>query len=97
ARDKIYNAVPASLDTIHAPTDVPIRIFNREGQELYDGRSDARPPRAALNEAREARVRGPKVTRVLSEGWRDQHAVVPGAPRTNGHIMGALKWRSPDD
>lgn len=31
ARDAIYGKVPASLDTIHAQTDVPIRIFNREG------------------------------------------------------------------
>ena len=40
ARDAIYDKVPASLDTIHAQTDVPIRIFNREGAELYDSRTD---------------------------------------------------------
>lgn len=72
ARDAIYGKVPASLDTIHAQTDVPIRIFNREGVELYDSRTDTRLPGAALEEAREARLKDPNITRNLRDGWREQ-------------------------
>lgn len=56
ARDAIYAKVPASLDTIQANIDVPIRIFNREGAELYDSRSDRRRPGQAPEQARGARL-----------------------------------------
>lgn len=72
ARDAIYAKVPASLDTIHAQTDAPIRIFSREGLELYDSRTDVRPPGQALEEAREARLHDPRITRDLDRGWQAQ-------------------------
>ncbi|WP_374012331.1 zeta toxin family protein [Pseudoxanthomonas koreensis] len=74
ARDAIHDRLPGSLDMIRERTDVPIRIFSREGVELYDSRTDARLPGAALEEAREARLRDPKLTRSLSQGWQDQQA-----------------------
>ncbi|WP_236621836.1 zeta toxin family protein, partial [Luteimonas huabeiensis] len=55
-RDHVYDKLPSSLDTIHARTDVPIRLFDREGTQLYDSRIDARSPGAALEEARDARL-----------------------------------------
>lgn len=72
ARDAIYDRVPTSLDTVHANSDVPIRIFNREGAELYDSRIDPRPPGQALEEARFARLKDPAITQGLREGWDEQ-------------------------
>lgn len=72
ARDAIYEKLPGSLDTIHANSDVPIRIFNREGAELYDSRTDPRPPGQALEEARFSRLKDPIITQGLREGWDDQ-------------------------
>lgn len=72
ARDAIYDKLPNSLNTVHAQTDVPIRIFNREGAELYDSRTDTRLPGVALEEAREARLKDPTITRDLRDGWREQ-------------------------
>jgi predicted ABC-type ATPase len=90
ARDAIYDKLPASLDVIRGRTDVPIRLFNREGMELYDSRNDARLPSVALQEAREARLQDPVVTRSLREGWREQQAwhrdlraALPNNPRVD--------------
>ena len=82
ARDAIYDKVPASLDTIHAETTTPIRLFDREGRELYDNRTDARSPGQALIEAREARLHDPAITRSLKRSWQDQrlwHETLPEA------------------
>lgn len=89
ARDAIYQKLPTSLDIIHERTDVPIRLFSREGVELYDSRTDSRLPSTALQEARDARLRDPAVTRNLSEDWRDQqawHKNLPEATRENSRI-----------
>ena len=63
-------------------TDAPIRLFNREGREIYDSRSDVRSPGQVLNEARQARLDDPHVTRSLHAGYRQQldwHAHLPEA------------------
>jgi len=81
AREAIYDKVPASLDTIHASSDVPIRIFDREGTELYDSRIDPRPPGQVLEEARFARLQDPALTQQLRKGWDEQvtwHDELPG-------------------
>ena len=70
AREAIYDKLPNSLNTVHAQSDVPIRIFNREGTELYDSRTDPRPPGQALEEARSSRRKDPTITQGLREGWR---------------------------
>lgn len=72
ARDAIYSRIPGSLDTIHAVNNVPIRIFNREGIELYDSRTDARMPGQAMEEARNARLKDPALTEHLREAWQKQ-------------------------
>ncbi|MCE4513700.1 zeta toxin family protein [Xanthomonas hortorum] len=72
ARDAIYGKLPVSLDTIHANSNVPIRIFNREGIELYDSRADARMPGQAMEEARNARLKDPAFTEHLREAWQKQ-------------------------
>ncbi len=82
ARDAIYGKLPASLDTIHAQTDAPIRIFNREGIELYDSRIDQRAPGRVLEEAREARLKDPEITRGLRDGWKEQQAWHRDLPET---------------
>lgn len=97
ARDAIYGKLPRSLDTIHAQTDVPIRIFNREGVELYDSRTDTRPPGAALEDAREARLKDPKITHQLRDTWQEQQAwhrelpeTLPQNPKIDPQTQGNL-------
>ncbi|MCC8535725.1 zeta toxin family protein [Xanthomonas axonopodis pv. poinsettiicola] len=72
AREAIYSKLPVSLDTVHAQTTAPIRIFNRQGVELYDSRTDARPPGQVLEEARNAWFKDPAVTQMLRENWQQQ-------------------------
>ncbi|WP_226470427.1 zeta toxin family protein [Luteimonas panaciterrae] len=73
-RKKAYEALPGNLDRVQAETNTPVRIFNREGAQLYDSRTSPMTPGAALEQAREARLQDPKVTKALSQGWREQQA-----------------------
>ncbi len=80
ARDAIYDKLPASLDIVQQQTTAPIRIFNREGMELYDSRHDSRAAGQALHDGREIRLKDPAVTRGLNEGWQAQrrwHGALP--------------------
>jgi hypothetical protein len=81
-RQRVYNNLPDNLNQVAAETGIPIRIFNREGTELYDSRTDARPPGQALEEAREARVKDPNITHDLRDGWREQQAWHRDLPET---------------
>lgn len=72
ARDAIYGKLPISLDTIHDRTGVPIRIFDREGTQLYDSRDDPRSPGRALEEARLGRLKNPAHTEHLHTAWDRQ-------------------------
>ncbi|QHG88006.1 zeta toxin family protein [Xanthomonas cucurbitae] len=94
ARDAIYTKLPQSLDFVHAQTTAPIRIFNRQGTEVYDSRSDARPPGQALEAARHARLKDPEFTRQLRDAWQQQadwHRDLPShvqqIPNTTGAIQ----------
>ncbi|WP_426802641.1 zeta toxin family protein [Xanthomonas campestris] len=71
-REAIYTKLPSSLDTVHEQTTAPIRIFNRQGAELYDSRTDARSPGQALEQARNAWFKDPTVTQQLRESWQQQ-------------------------
>ncbi|WP_251474057.1 zeta toxin family protein [Stenotrophomonas lactitubi] len=72
ARDAIYDKLPGSLDAIHERTDVQIRIFNRDGKELYDSHTSPKSPGVALQEARDARLKDLGITRQLRDGWQEQ-------------------------
>lgn len=85
ARDAIYEKLPNSLDMVHERTDVQIRIFNREGKELYDSHTSPKLPGAALQEAREARLKDPALTRQLRDGWQEQQAWHRDLPQTLSH------------
>ncbi|MGO4776734.1 zeta toxin family protein, partial [Lysobacter sp. 2RAB21] len=89
ARTAIYGKLPVSLDIVHAQTTAPIRIFNREGEELYDSRTNTRTPGAVLEEAREARLKNPRVMQQLVEGWQQQetwHEKLPDAIKLNDKV-----------
>lgn len=85
ARDAIYEKLPNSLDLVHERTDVQIRIFNREGKEFYDSHTSPKLPGAALQEAREARLKDPALTRQLRDGWQEQQAWHRDLPQTLPH------------
>ena len=96
ARDASYAKLPRSLDTIHAETGVRVRLFDREGAELYDSRTDPRPPGEALEQAREARTQAPRLTRQLRDGWREQvgwHRELPQALEQNPRVSADVAQR----
>ncbi|UPG89707.1 zeta toxin family protein [Luteibacter aegosomaticola] len=71
-REHVYRGLPSSLDKVQAQTDAPIRIFNRQGQELYDSRTDARRAGDALTEAREQPLTSLRHTREVRDQYRQQ-------------------------
>ncbi|MGE6332883.1 zeta toxin family protein [Stenotrophomonas sp. NPDC077659] len=73
-RDDAFRMLPTSLDKVHERADVQIRIFNREGKELYDSHTSQKLPGAALQEARDARLNDLATTRRLRDGWQQQKA-----------------------
>lgn len=80
--DQIYDKLPDSLDQIHNKTGVPIRIFNREGAELYNSRAHPLQPGEELETARNARLKDPAITRALSAGWSEQESWHRDLPKT---------------
>lgn len=70
--DEAYEKLPVCLDLLHQRTDARIRIFYREGRELYDNALNPQMPSAALRDAFEARLKDPAVTHQLRDGWRAQ-------------------------
>ncbi|SDY13000.1 zeta toxin family protein [Lysobacter enzymogenes] len=100
ARNAIYSKLPDSLDTVHARTTAPIRIFNREGIELYDSRIDARAPGQALDQERVARLKDPAVTQRVRQGWEEQHdwhRDLPQNLRNNPNIAAETQLRLLDE
>jgi outer membrane lipoprotein SlyB len=96
-RDQVYRDLPGNLNQVAAETGTPIRIFDREGAELYDSRADTRLPGAALEEAREARLKDPKITHQMRDGWREQQAwhrelpeTLPQNPKIDPQTQGNL-------
>jgi len=71
-RRHVYEALPGHLDKVQAETGIQIRLYGREGAQVYDSRSDARLPGAALEAEREARLKDPRITQSLRDGWRAQ-------------------------
>lgn len=87
--DDVYRDLPDNLDKVRGATDVPVRIFDRSGTELYDSRRDSTLPSAALREAREARLQDPEVTQQLRERWQKQaewHRDLPNTIAQNDKI-----------
>ena len=71
-RKHVYEALPGNLDKVQAETGVQIRLYGREGAQVYDSHNDARLPGAALEAEREARLKDPRTTQNLRDGWRAQ-------------------------
>lgn len=73
-REDVYDSLPRSLDTVHSQTNVPIAIFNRKGDKLYDSQSDPRQPGLALSEARDQSLNRFNKVRELRDDYRAQLA-----------------------
>ncbi|QII28830.1 toxin [Stenotrophomonas maltophilia] len=71
-RKHVYEALPGNLDKVQAETGIQIRLYGREGAQVYDSHSDTRLPGAALEAEREARLKDPRITQSLRDGWRAQ-------------------------
>lgn len=70
--DEAYDTLPACLDLLHQRTHMRIRIFYRDGVELYDNAMHPQTPGAALTHAFEDRLKDPAITHQLRDGWRAQ-------------------------
>ena len=81
-RQRVCRNLPDNLNQVTAETGTPIRIFNREGAELYDSRIDSRPPGQVMEEERAARIRDPKLTQSLRDGWKEQQTWHRDLPET---------------
>lgn len=71
-RKHVYEALPGNLDKVQAETGIQIRLYGREGTQVYDSQNDARLPGAALEAEREARLKDPRITQAVRDGWRTQ-------------------------
>ncbi|WP_369038654.1 zeta toxin family protein [Stenotrophomonas maltophilia] len=88
-RKHVYEALPGNLDKVQAETGIQIRLYGREGAQVYDSHSDTRLPGAALEAEREARLRDPRITQALRDGWRAQgrwHAELSDALPLNDKV-----------
>lgn len=88
-RTQVYEALPGNLDKVHAETGIPIRLYDREGAQVYDSHSDARLPGAALEQERQERLKNPHTTLALRDGWKaqgDWHANLSEKLRNNPHV-----------
>jgi len=87
--DDVYRDLPDNLDKVRGATNVPVRIFDRSGAELYDSRTAAIPPSVALREARDARLQDPVVTERLRNAWQAQaewHRDLPNTIAQNDKV-----------
>ncbi|MGJ3702973.1 zeta toxin family protein [Variovorax sp. AFSI2.2] len=87
--DAAYKALPANLDKVQEQTGARIRIYNREGAQLYDSHTSPLKPGAALEQAREARMADPKITRDTAKDARTQqdfHRRLPDTLERNPKI-----------
>jgi len=88
-RQHVYEALPGNLDKVHLETGVQIRLFNRQGEELYNNRQDSRLPGTALDAERDARLRDPALTHTLRDGWkamRNWHQDLPDTVQHNTKV-----------
>lgn len=71
-RSHVYDALPGNLDKVHVETGVRIRLYNREGERLYDSSTDARLPGPVMDAERDARRHNPQITHATRDGLRQQ-------------------------
>ena len=74
-RREIYEGLPKTLDTVAKELpDVPISVHNREGQKVFDNRTDDGSPGKALTDERDRRWVAPDILRGAAQGWSDQQS-----------------------
>jgi predicted ABC-type ATPase len=81
-QEEVYAKLPSNLDQLRKADGVPIRIFDREGTELYDSKKHDAPPGVSLKAEREHRLESVDRSRQLAEGWNSQVAWHTGAKTT---------------
>lgn len=80
-RTQAYERMPGSLDHLRSRAGIPILIFSSDGTALYDSRINATSPGAALEQARNARITDPRLTKVLSASAQRQQELHRDLPR----------------
>ena len=88
-RQHVYEALPDNLDKIHTETGIQIRLYSREGNELYNNRTDPRMPGAVLDVEREHRLSDPHLTQVVRDTWKERvgwHRDLPQTLPNNANV-----------
>jgi predicted ABC-type ATPase len=81
-QEQVYAKLPDNLDKLKAVDNVPIRIFNREGQELYNSAKHSTAPSVTLESARAGRLDDVTRSAEIARGWQEQVSWHEGATRT---------------
>lgn len=81
-QEEVYAKLPGNLDQLRKVDGVPVRIFDREGTELYDSRKQVATPGESLKTERELRLQSVDRSRQLAEGWSGQVTWHAGAKTT---------------
>ena len=72
-RSHIYGELPKSLDAVAgAVPEVPISIYNRESEKVFDSREDQTSPGQALIAERNRRFTDGEILQATHEGWLQQ-------------------------
>lgn len=71
-RKHVYDALPGNLDKVQTEAGIQIRLYGREGAQMYDSHGDTRLPGPVLEAEREARLKDPRITQTLRDDWRAQ-------------------------
>ncbi|BDU20288.1 zeta toxin family protein [Dyella sp. GSA-30] len=87
-QEQVYAKLPDNLDKLKAVDNVPIRIFNREGQELYDSAKQSTAPSVTLQSARAGRLDDVTRSAEIARGWQQQVSWHQGATKTLEGIPG---------
>jgi hypothetical protein len=82
-REEIYDALPGSLNTVAKEVpDVPISIYNRQLDKVFDSREDKGSPGQALTEERNRRFADPDILQEAHQGWSAQQKWHQGFPES---------------
>jgi predicted ABC-type ATPase len=87
-QEQVYSKLPGNLDQLKTVDNVPIRIFNREGQELYDSAKQSTAPSATLESARAGRLDDVTRSTEIARGWQQQVTWHEGAKTKLESIQG---------
>lgn len=68
-QEEVYTNLPGNLDRLRKEDNVPVRIFDREGKQLYDSKTQETAPGASLTAERNHRLDSVERSQQIAAGW----------------------------